>query len=90
MGLFIVPWGKDISPSVQADSDRQSYRPNRIKYAATEDNLNDHKGFVTDADVAYMKAAGRRCRGWAVLYAGRLHGRGPQGTGICGSGRLLG
>lgn len=29
--------------------------PNRIKYAATEDNLNDHNGFVTDADVEYMR-----------------------------------
>lgn len=34
--------------------------PNRIKYAATEDNFNDHKGFITDADVAYMK---RRAEG---------------------------
>ncbi|UCF82673.1 MAG: FAD-dependent oxidoreductase [Desulfobacteraceae bacterium] len=34
--------------------------PNRIKYAATEDNLNDHNGFVTDADVAYIK---RRAEG---------------------------
>ena len=30
--------------------------PNRIKYAATEDNLNDHNGFITDADVAYMRS----------------------------------
>jgi|APCry1669189101_1035198.scaffolds.fasta_scaffold00943_8 2,4-dienoyl-CoA reductase (NADPH2) len=30
--------------------------PNRIKYAATEDNLNDHQGFVTDADVAYIRS----------------------------------
>ncbi|NOY60422.1 MAG: NADH:flavin oxidoreductase, partial [Calditrichaeota bacterium] len=29
--------------------------PNRIKYAATEDNLNDHNGFITDADVEYMR-----------------------------------
>ena len=28
--------------------------PNRIKYAATEDNFNTHDGFVTDADVEYM------------------------------------
>ena len=27
--------------------------PNRIKYAATEDNFNTHDGFITDADVAY-------------------------------------
>ena len=30
--------------------------PNRIKYAATEDNFNDHNGFITDADVAYMRS----------------------------------
>ncbi len=30
--------------------------PNRIKYAATEDNFNDPDGFITDADVAYMRA----------------------------------
>jgi len=29
--------------------------PNRIKYAATEDNLNSKDGFVTDAGVAYLK-----------------------------------
>jgi len=29
--------------------------PNRIKYAATEDNLNGHDGFVTDAGVEYMR-----------------------------------
>jgi 2,4-dienoyl-CoA reductase (NADPH2) len=29
--------------------------PNRIKYAATEDNLNHHDGFVSDADVAYIR-----------------------------------
>jgi len=29
--------------------------PNRICYAATEDNLNDHHGFVTDADVKYVR-----------------------------------
>ncbi len=34
--------------------------PNRIKYAATEDNLNQHDGFVTDADVEYMR---RRAEG---------------------------
>ncbi|MFO7783280.1 MAG: FAD-dependent oxidoreductase [Thermodesulfobacteriota bacterium] len=34
--------------------------PNRIKYAATEDNLNRHDGFVTDADVEYMR---RRAEG---------------------------
>ena len=29
--------------------------PNRIKYAATEDNLNSHDGYITDADVAYIR-----------------------------------
>ena len=34
--------------------------PNRIKYAATEDNLNERTGFITDADVEYMR---RRAEG---------------------------
>jgi 2,4-dienoyl-CoA reductase (NADPH2) len=29
--------------------------PNRIKYAATEDNLNAHDGFVTEAGAAYIR-----------------------------------
>ena len=29
--------------------------PDRIKYAATEENLNGHDGFVTDAGVEYMR-----------------------------------
>jgi 2,4-dienoyl-CoA reductase (NADPH2) len=29
--------------------------PNRIKYAATEENLNGHDGFVTDAGVEYLR-----------------------------------
>jgi 2,4-dienoyl-CoA reductase-like NADH-dependent reductase (Old Yellow Enzyme family) len=45
--------------------------PNRIVYAATEDNLNSHDGFVTDADVAYIRS---RAEGVVVLHAGRLHG----------------
>lgn len=30
--------------------------PNRIKYAAAEDDLNNEHGFITDADVAYMRS----------------------------------
>jgi 2,4-dienoyl-CoA reductase-like NADH-dependent reductase (Old Yellow Enzyme family) len=29
--------------------------PNRIKYGATEENLNGHDGFVTDAGVEYIR-----------------------------------
>src|SRR5512136_1990854 len=29
--------------------------PNRIKYAATEDNLNDHNGFITPTGLEYMR-----------------------------------
>ncbi len=29
--------------------------PNRIKYAATEENLNGLDGFITDSGVAYMR-----------------------------------
>src|SRR5660398_249480 len=36
--------------------------PNRVKYAATEDNLNSHDGFVTDEDVAYIQAGRRAWR----------------------------
>ena len=33
--------------------------PNRIKYAATEDNLNGHDGFITDAGLEYMRLRAR-------------------------------
>jgi 2,4-dienoyl-CoA reductase-like NADH-dependent reductase (Old Yellow Enzyme family) len=34
---------------------RNKLIPNRIKYAATEDNLNDHNGFITPAGLEYMR-----------------------------------
>ena len=33
--------------------------PNRIKYAATEDNLNGRDGFITDAGLEYMRLRAR-------------------------------
>src|SRR4030042_1947977 len=45
--------------------------PNRIKYAATEDNLNSHDGFVSDADVAYIRS---RAEGGGRLYGPFGHG----------------
>lgn len=33
--------------------------PNRIKYAVTEENLNSYDGFITDADVAYIRERAR-------------------------------
>jgi hypothetical protein len=43
--------------------------PSRIKYAATEENLNGHHGFITDAGVAYKYWPGRKAVAeWLVCY----------------------
>jgi len=63
--------------------------PNRIVYAATEDNLNSHDGFVTDADVAYMRSRAEGVVG-ACASCRALHGSGSQGPGLRRPGRLLG
>lgn len=58
--------------------------PNRVKYAATEDNLNSHDGFVTDEDVAYIRArakgvAGGICTMQGVYMDERRYGQGYIG-----------
>src|SRR5680860_1255457 len=58
--------------------------PNRVKYAATEDNLNSHDGFVTDEDVAYIQArakgvAGGICTIQGVYMDERAYGQGYVG-----------
>lgn len=58
--------------------------PNRIKYAATEDNLNTHDGFITDADVEYMRLRARGVVGGLAMMQGvymdpQSHGQGYIG-----------
>lgn len=58
--------------------------PNRIKYAATEDNFNTHDGFVTDADIAYMKARAEGVVGGLCFMQGVYMDEGRQGQGYVG------
>ena len=53
--------------------------PNRIKYAATEDNFNDHDGFVTDADVEYMRLRAEGVVGGLCVMQGVYMDEGRQG-----------
>ena len=58
--------------------------PNRIKYAATEDNFNTHDGFVTDADVAYMKLRAEGVVGGLCFMQGVYMDQKRQGQGYVG------
>ena len=58
--------------------------PNRIKYAATEDNLNDHNGFVTDADVAYIKRRAEGVVGGLCFMQGVYMDEARKGQGYIG------
>jgi len=58
--------------------------PNRIKYAATEDNLNDKDGFVTDADVAYIRQRARGVVGGICTMQGVYMDEKHQGQGYVG------
>ena len=58
--------------------------PNRIKYAATEDNLNDHNGFVTDADVAYLKERAKGVVGGICTMQGVYMDEKRMGQGYVG------
>ncbi|MEW5909830.1 MAG: FAD-dependent oxidoreductase [Thermodesulfobacteriota bacterium] len=58
--------------------------PNRIKYAATEDNLNRHDGFITDADVAYMALRARGVVGGLCFMQGVYMDEKRQGQGYVG------
>jgi len=58
--------------------------PNRIKYAATEDNFNTHDGFITDADVAYMRERAKGVVGGLCFMQGVYLDPGRQGQGYVG------
>jgi len=58
--------------------------PNRIKYAATEDNLNDHNGFITDADVAYMRLRAQGVVGGLCFMQGVYMDEARKGQGYVG------
>lgn len=58
--------------------------PNRIKYAATEDNLNTHEGFITDADVAYIRERARGVVGGICTMQGVYMDKNRQGNGYVG------
>jgi 2,4-dienoyl-CoA reductase (NADPH2) len=58
--------------------------PNRIKYAATEDNLNSHDGFVTDADVAYIRERAKGVVGGICTMQGVYMDKNRQGQGYVG------
>ncbi|MEW5722463.1 MAG: FAD-dependent oxidoreductase [Thermodesulfobacteriota bacterium] len=58
--------------------------PNRIKYAATEDNLNDHHGFITDADVAYMRSRAEGVVGGLCFMQGVYMDPARKGQGYVG------
>ncbi len=58
--------------------------PNRIKYAATEDNFNTEDGFVTDADVAYMRSRGEGVVGGLCFMQGVYMDEARRGQGYVG------
>ncbi len=58
--------------------------PNRIKYAATEDNLNDHHGFITDADVAYIRSRAEGVVGGLCFMQGVYMDEPRKGQGYVG------
>ena len=58
--------------------------PNRIKYAATEDNLNSRDGFVTDAGVAYLRERAKGVVGGICTMQGVYMDEKRQGQGYVG------
>jgi 2,4-dienoyl-CoA reductase (NADPH2) len=58
--------------------------PNRIKYAATEENLNSHDGFITDADVAYIRERAKGVVGGICTMQGVYMDKKRQGQGYVG------
>jgi 2,4-dienoyl-CoA reductase (NADPH2) len=68
--------------------------PNRIVYAATEDNLNSHDGFVTDADVAYIRkraegVVGGMCFMQGVYMDPERKGQGYVGQAACWDDKFI-
>jgi len=58
--------------------------PNRIKYAATEDNLNGRDGFVTDSGVAYLKERAKGVVGGLCTMQGVYLDEARRGQGYVG------
>lgn len=58
--------------------------PNRIKYAATEDNFNTLDGFVTDADVEYMRRRAEGVVGGLCFMQGVYMDEARKGQGYVG------
>ncbi|MBW2340644.1 MAG: hypothetical protein JRF50_09940 [Deltaproteobacteria bacterium] len=58
--------------------------PNRIKYAATEDNLNGKDGFVTDAGVGYLRERAKGVVGGLCVMQGVYMDEKRQGQGYVG------
>lgn len=58
--------------------------PNRIVYAATEDNFNHHDGIVADADVAYMQSRARGVVGGICFMQGVYMDEARMGQGYVG------
>lgn len=58
--------------------------PNRVKYAATEDNLNTHDGFITKEDIAYMAARAKGVAGGICTMQGVTTDETRKGQGYLG------
>ena len=58
--------------------------PNRIKYAATEENLNGHDGFITDSGVAYMRERAKGVVGGLCFMQGVYMDEARKGQGYVG------
>ena len=58
--------------------------PNRIKYAATEDNLNSPEGFITDAGLEYMRLRARGVAGGLCTMQGVYMDEKGEGRGYVG------
>jgi len=58
--------------------------PNRIKYAATEENLNGRDGFITDSGVAYMRARAKGVVGGLCFMQGVYMDQAGKGQGYVG------
>ena len=58
--------------------------PNRIKYAATEDNFNSHDGFVTDRGMAYIRERAKGVVGGICTIQGVYMDPKGEGKGYVG------
>ncbi len=58
--------------------------PNRIKYAATEENLNGRDGFITDSGVAYMRERAKGVVGGLCFMQGVYMDEARKGQGYVG------